>query len=175
MKEEWKPVPEYEGRYEVSNMGLLRSITRTESQGNSARIMTGRVLSMFTKPTGHLTAGLSSGGIRRTVSVHRMVAQVFVPGYHPDLHVCHGDGNPKNNRADNLRWGTRSDNVQDSLKHGTHGQASKTHCPAGHTYDEENTTRFRNTRYCKKCSREHNRKSMARKRQAIAEEKAKES
>jgi hypothetical protein len=52
---------------------------------------------------------------------------------------CHRNDVPDDNRVENLRWDTRSANVLDSVRNGTHGMASKTHCPQGHPYDEANT------------------------------------
>ena len=72
----------------------------------------------------------------------------------------HLDGIPANNRPENLRYGTGSENIYDAVEHGTHYQARKTHCPAGHEYTEENTYVFPNgARHCKTCRRESGRRS----------------
>ena len=55
------------------------------------------------------------------------------------MECCHNDGDFENNRLSNLRWGTKSENTLDSVKHGTHNNARKTRCPQGHEYTEENT------------------------------------
>ena len=71
--------------------------------------------------------------------------------------------------VDNLRWDTRSANVLDQVRHGTHVQARKTHCPRNHPYDEQNT--YRNNqgrRECRACHREAQAARRARRRQAVA-------
>jgi len=75
-------------------------------------------------------------------------------GPQPDGHVVmHADGNPANNTPSNLSWGTYSDNNLDAVKHGTHWQARKTHCPKGHEYTAANTILGTNSngRPCRKC------------------------
>lgn len=54
---------------------------------------------------------------------------------------------------DHLSWGSRSDNLRDSVRDGTHVWANKTHCPSGHEYNEENTRMYGGRRYCKPCNR----------------------
>lgn len=57
----------------------------------------------------------------------------------PDgMEVCHNDGNPENNRVENLRYGTRSDNMRDKRKHGTCYNSNKTRCKQGHPLSGEN-------------------------------------
>lgn len=53
-------------------------------------------------------------------SVHRFICEAFHGPCPPGMEVCHNDGNPLNNCADNLRWGTHSDNVRDTIRHGRH-------------------------------------------------------
>ena len=87
----------------------------------------------------------------------------------PRHEVCHDDSNASNNVVDNLRWDTRSANVLDQVRHGTHVQARKTHCPRNHPYDEQNT--YRNNqgrRECRACHREAQAARRARRRQEEA-------
>ena len=141
---EWRPVVGYETRYEVSSMGQVRSIL-TRAGNPQKRIL---------KPGPNSDGRMSVDLLTRTVYVHRIVAKAFhgVPS-DPSLVVCHNNGDHTDNRSDNLRWDTASGNVQDSLRHGTHNQASKTHCPQGHEYSAENTylnVRL-NRRLCRTC------------------------
>jgi hypothetical protein len=80
---------------------------------------------------------------------------VFVPGFAPELDACHIDGDKQNNRADNLRWGTRSENILDQVSMGRHRSARKTHCAQGHEFTAENTYRWRpdSQRVCRACRR----------------------
>lgn len=70
------------------------------------------------------------------------------------MEVCHSDGNKLNCSAENLRYGTRSDNMIDRVDHGGNVQANKTHCPRGHVYDSANTyVSPQNRRQCRACKR----------------------
>ena len=124
------------------------------------------MLSVVTHPTGHLRVKLSLDGAYKGATIHRLVLLAF-EGPEPDgMEVCHTDGNPANNRLDNLRWGTRGDNLRDRVRHGTHHQAIKTHCPHGHAYTDENTyIKSDGARMCRACLRENNRKQRALKKE----------
>lgn len=98
-KETWKPVAGYEGRYEVSDRGRVRTLCRIH--GGGSRLLVPRV-----KPSGHLEVRLFKDGKHRALLVHRLVAMAFVEGYADGLVVNHRDENPQNNRADNLEWTT---------------------------------------------------------------------
>jgi hypothetical protein len=68
---------------------------------------------------GYLKTSLRKSGYKKDKFIHCLVAEAFL-GLKPEgMEVCHGDGNRKNNRIENLRYGTRADNVRDSIKHGT--------------------------------------------------------
>lgn len=159
--ETWKPVPGYEGAYEASDAGRVKSLPRLDSRGISVR---GRILSQHSHPSGHMKVKLSKPGKQRSASVHRIVALAFL-GPQPEGHeVCHNDGDPANNNVNNLRWGTRSENLRDRTRHGIHHQAIKTHCPQGHEYTPGNTYRKKtdNARMCRQCLRDRNAETRAR-------------
>lgn len=162
--ERWLPIPGYEGYYEASDLGRIRTLPR------SFRKSFVRVLKPWTKPCGHLMVALSVNGRLRSHDVHRLVALTFL-GAPPSPHheICHNDGNPANNVPSNLRWGTRSENILDAVRHGTNHWTSRTHCPKGHPYDEENTritnrVNGRTQRICIICRRETVRQSDRRRR-----------
>lgn len=145
MKHIWRPIPGYEGYYEVSNRGLVRSLDRTiaghrKDGGTFQSFVKGRTLSPAVWSDGYGRVMLHRDGKRRPWLVHRAVLMAFV-GAPPaeGMQCCHRDGDPSNNNVSNLYWGTRSQNVQDMLRHGTGFQQKKTHCAKGHPYDEENT------------------------------------
>ena len=132
MIEEWRPVVGYEGLYEVSNTGQVRSLDRYDSMN---RFLRGRILRLFTDGLGYLRAQLYSNSKRKSFLVHRLVAQAFI--LNPDNlpQVNHRDENPSNDNVDNLEWcdgkynvnyGTRIDRIRDiRLKNGTYTGLSK--------------------------------------------------
>lgn len=110
MHEKWKPVPGYEGLYEVSDRGNVRT---TKRQGSA-----GGLLSLNLQKNGYLKVGLYNKA-RKAFSVHRLVLDAFVGPCPDGMLCCHGNGDRTNNNLSNLRWGTRKDNFIDSLIHGT--------------------------------------------------------
>lgn len=105
---------------------------------------------------GYWRVGLKDNRRERDAYVHELVLEAFV-GPRPDGYTCcHNDGDPFNNHVDNLRWGSRSKNEYDKVFHGTHQQASKTHCRNGHEYTPENTRLYTKRgfreRQCKACA-----------------------
>lgn len=130
----WKDIPGYEGYYEASTRGRVRSLDRIVNSSNGqTRISRGKVLTQSVLgPGGYLRVTLSKEGIAKTRTVHRLVMETFI-GPHPDgMEICHNNGDPADNRLENLRFGTPSDNRNDAVKHGTHYNTKKTHCPRGH-------------------------------------------
>jgi hypothetical protein len=104
--EVWKLVPEYDGKYEVSDQGRVRSFRRYPQ---------GIILRPGRMPGGHLSVALGRGNSQ---CVHKLVLLTFV-GAAPDKHEClHINGIPNDNRLTNLRWGTRSENMKDAYAHG---------------------------------------------------------
>lgn len=171
MTENWRPVSGYEGAYEVSDQGRVRSLDRIARDGKRLR---GRVLRPFVMPTGHVRAVLVKDGVRRTLKVHRLVLQAFVGPAPEGTEALHRDGNAGNNTLSNLRWGTKSENSRDQIAHGTHPFASRTHCPADHPYSEANTYRHPRTghRHCRECIRIQQRAAYRRRRDAKKQEAA---
>lgn len=147
MQEQWRPVSGYSGTYEVSNFGNVRSWTAVKKGG----LMTQRV----NVANGYRYVHLHSGGPRRNVQVHSLVLTAFV-GARPDGLVSrHLDGNPANNRVDNLAWGTESENALDSVRHGTNVNASKDRCKNGHLLSGDNLyERPSGGRTCRQCVRD---------------------
>lgn len=113
--ERWLPVVGYEGRYEVSDVGRVRSVTRVLRNGHR---WAGRVLRIHKNPYGYPSIGLMMDGRQKTKNIHRMVLDAFV-GPNPDMYCRHLDGNPENNKLENLKWGTQSQNSMDRVRHGT--------------------------------------------------------
>lgn len=154
MTETWLPVIGFEGYYEVSDQGRVRSVTRiVAGKEGRPRVAQGLILRPGTdRGYGGKRVSLGGPGGRQTRKVHRMVLESFV-GLAPDGMVCcHNDGDPSNNRLENLRWDTPSANMLDRVKHGTDPNVQKTHCPRGHEYAGRNLIRRSGRRHCRECS-----------------------
>lgn len=117
-REEWRDIPGHEGKYQASNLGRIRSLDRRVGICHGAtRLMRGKVL----KPAGqkadpHLRVVLGHGA--KGSCVHQLVALTFLGPRPAGLEVRHLDGNPLNNRADNLAYGTRTENILDVYRIG---------------------------------------------------------
>ena len=113
MAELWKAIPGYEGYYEASTEGRIRSVDReyTNSRG-AVRVVDGRVLSPTTTRCGYNLVALYLKKKRRDLLVHRLVAETFVQNPAGAPEVNHKDGNKQNNSADNLEWCTQSENLR---------------------------------------------------------------
>lgn len=116
-KEEWKCIPHYDGAYEISNMGRVRSLTRTRivnncHGGRSLRTDTGRIMSLGDNGNGYAYVSLSKNGNRRNHYVHRLVADAFLGKPEAgNFVVDHIDHDRRNNAASNLQWVTQNENV----------------------------------------------------------------
>lgn len=168
MNEQWRPIPGFEGRYEVSNLGRVRTARRIIPyvDGRLRRVeQKVRATSLDTRgyPALALTA---ADGTKVTRAIHVLVAAAWI-GPRPDgAEVCHNDGDKTNPRADNLRYDSRVENARDVVRHGQHHWANKTHCVHGHPFTEENTYRNAGRRHCRTCVRERLRRSKAKRRAA---------
>lgn len=131
----WKDIPGYEGRYQVSDMGRVRSLDRVVRAVSKAgreylRSVRGTVLRPGTS-RGYQIVNLSPGG---TVAVHILVAQAFVPNPNCLPEVNHIDGVKLNCTAGNLEWVTKSQNQLHAVKLGLRKQARKVKAPSGEIY-----------------------------------------
>jgi hypothetical protein len=154
LSESWRAVVGYEGAYEVSDLGRVRSLPGGLRQG--------KVLKPVSAGRGYLSVTPCIEGVARKIYVHHAVAAAFI-GPRPDgLDVCHGNGDLLDNRPDNLRYDTVNGNMRDAIAHGNHRVAAKTMCYRGHEYAAENTELcitvssdgYRKTkRVCKTCRR----------------------
>lgn len=112
----WKPVTGYEGLYEVSSCGRVRSLGFQTPAGYRK----GRVLKPSVSDSGYSLVTLARDGSRKSAHVHRLVCEAFNGPQPSSLHeVAHNDGDAQNNAASNLRWDTRSGNQHDKIAHGT--------------------------------------------------------
>lgn len=164
--EHWLPVVGFEGQYEISDLGRVRSLDRkVPCRGGSTRLHRGRVLQPGNGSYNHQVVCLSG---RRMVQVHRLVLEAFI-GKCPDgMEACHNNDVADDNRLVNLRWDTRTANEHDKLRNNGHYRSKWTHCKNGHEFTSENTIlrvlNNRTYRHCRECARLRGRIHMRQKR-----------
>lgn len=117
--EQWRAIPGYEGIYEVSSLGRVKSLSRPTPMRNGIRVIRERILKFqSTAKGGYPTVDIYRKGVAQTVTIHRLVMLAFV-GPAPDgLEVCHGNGDPLDNRLENLRYDSRRANRADGIRLG---------------------------------------------------------
>ena len=111
MNEVWKDIIGWEGKYQVSNLGRVRTLNYKRT--NQIRIMSG-----VTDIRGYKCIAFREGGAgsrQKHFMVHRLVAQAFIPNPEGKPFVNHRDGNRKNNNASNLEWCTREENEKHKI------------------------------------------------------------
>ena len=162
---EWRPVPGYEGIYEVSEYGHLKALRA------HATTKPGRVMRPCFHPHGYWEYKLSQNGTRKTARAHRLVASAFI-GTIEGVVVRHKDDNPANNHYSNLEIGSQRDNARDMKDRGRgrNHHSGQTHCKRGHEFTPENTriTRGGATgrgRACRTCEIEQQRIRRAKRKQ----------
>lgn len=113
---EWRPIEGYEGRYDVSTDGRIRS---WDAKMDAKSGFMPCLMVPQKNKLGYFTVNLTKDQKAKTAHVHHLVAAAFI-GPRPDgLLVLHGDGDKANNSQGNLRYGTHQDNYQDAVRHGT--------------------------------------------------------
>lgn len=149
-QEQWKPVPGYEGYYDVSDQGRVMSLARIDASGNRRKP---RILRPRPDRRGYLMVDLYRGGVQRTHKVHRLVLTAFTGPCPDGMEACHGDDRPDNNRLTNLRWDTSGGNAADRSRN----RRPRTECSKGHLLAGENLyltpDRRRECRACKRGAR----------------------
>ena len=119
IEEIWKPIKGYEGLYEVSSLGRVKSLQRIDNNNHSLKE---KIMIQHNK-YGYQTICLSKHGKHQYFRVHRLVAQAFIPNPNNYTIVNHIDENKQNNCVDNLEWCTQKYNVN----HGTSIEKIKQH------------------------------------------------
>lgn len=129
-KEVWKDISGYEGYYQVSNLGRIRSLSRIvvhmQGEGNRRgmkRKIPECILAQDINWAGYHRVGLSKHGKKHRVAVHRLVADAFIANPNNLPQINHKDENPHNNHMDNLEWCTNLYNVN----YGTRTERASSH------------------------------------------------
>lgn len=115
-KEEWRPIEGFPN-YEVSNFGRVRSLSRFVSSHNSKKLFErkGRILKILNIPKRYSQVSFKINGKQFTRTVHRLVAQAFIPNPENKEEVNHIDFNKHNNHVSNLEWVTYDENLSHAI------------------------------------------------------------
>lgn len=116
MEEIWKEIQNFEGYYEVSNFGQVRSLTRIIHYTNGHnQIFNGKMLIPQKTTHGYFSVKLSKNGVVIRKHIHDLVASAFLPNPNNFTEVNHKDHNKLNNSVDNLEWISHRDNIKDMV------------------------------------------------------------
>lgn len=155
--EEWRDIQSWEGFYQVSDLGRVRSLPREILNSGRVLKLKGRVLRA--SPTDGTSSDYAKVCLQDKASarkemrkVHKLVAETFLDKPEWADRVCHKNGDTSDNSLTNLRWDTQSGNVADTIKHGRHPNASKTACIRGHLLEAPNLLSDTAARTCYACS-----------------------
>lgn len=117
MKEKWKDIPDYEGFYQASNTGKIRSVDRLINHPTGSKSKwKGRILKPKRLPSGYCQVDLSKNGTIKIWLIHQLVMLAFVGKPEKKIEVNHKDLNKSNNALSNLEYVTRSQNQQHAME-----------------------------------------------------------
>lgn len=116
-KEIWKDIAGFEGYYQVSNLGRVRSLDRLIKRKNGHHKRKGKILAQSSDKKGYKRLQLHKNGMK-SHKVHRLVASAFIESYCQNLQINHIDGDKSNNNLCNLEWVTPEQNTKHALKTG---------------------------------------------------------
>lgn len=150
--EEWKDIKGYEGMYQVSNLGRIKSLDRKDSRGNFVK---GKILKTSLNGKGYRCLKLSKNGIRKPFRVHRLVAETFIPN--PDNLPCidHINTIKTDNRVENLRWCTLKENMNNPITKETCSKSRMGYKPTKETIKKISGKNNHNSQkvYCKELNK----------------------
>ena len=109
MEEKWKDIKSYEGIYQVSNLGRVRSFAKSYDP---------HIMTPMPNQKGYMRIFLINGTKHKWLRVHRLVAMAFIPNPNNLPQVNHKDGNKLNNCVDNLEWVTNQENCEHAQRNG---------------------------------------------------------
>ena len=116
MTEIWRDIKSYEGLYQVSNLGKVKSIERvvTNNKHGGVRVVKETILHPTDNGHGYKIIGLRKDGHRKNFYIHRLVATAFIPNPTQAKYINHIDYNRENNKINNLEWCTQRENINHS-------------------------------------------------------------
>ncbi len=126
MEEIWKDIKDYEGYYQISNFGNVRSVDRYVTQEMpqnkcmATRLLKSVPLKVTTRKLGYQVVEFNKDNKRKVFYIHRLVADAFIDNPDNKQEVNHKDYNPSNNHVENLEWTTHKENSLYSVEGGRH-------------------------------------------------------
>lgn len=119
--EQWLPVIGFEGRYEISSYGRVKSLGRwiNPNSKQKAYYIAEKMLKLNKDTRGYLFVMCSKNSQTKRMYVHQAIAHSFIGSQEKGIEVRHLDGNKLNNTLENITYGTKSDNMRDAVRHGT--------------------------------------------------------
>lgn len=173
-EERWLPVVGWEGLYEVSDQGRIRTVPRTvrctnQHGGNHTRHISARIRKLGVTRDGYTQivfggASTPPPGQCKSRVIHQVVLEAFVGPRPPGMEACHNDGDKSNNALSNLRWDTKKANEFDAVRHGARPDPNRTHCRRGHDLAVNRFFNHRGYQCCRECTRINMRKYDAKRR-----------
>lgn len=136
LMESWKDIQGYEGLYQVSNLGRIKSLERVvaNNKNGGVRTVEEKILTPTDNGNGYKLVGLNKNRHRKNHYVHRLVAVAFVSNPTQAEYVNHIDYNRENNKANNLEWCTQKENIQHSIEHLRKPHRTSRQTNTGHKY-----------------------------------------
>lgn len=114
----WKDIKGYEGLYQISNLGNVKSLDKIiNCRGDGQRLLKGKILSTR-KNHDYIHVDLTNEKLKKTYKVHRLVGIAFIDNPNNKPEINHKDGNKSNNNVNNLEWCTRIENIEHSINTG---------------------------------------------------------
>lgn len=117
----WKPIPDYEGFYEVSNTGLVKSLARISKAGRGGVPIQERIMKTRIDKYGYCQIKISKDGTHKRTCVHRLVALAFIPNPENKPQVNHINCIKTDNNVKNLEWNTVQENITHAVANNLRG------------------------------------------------------
>jgi len=114
----WKDVVGYDGIYEVSDLGRIKSLSRYRGNGNGGYIMPDKIRRQSLDSDGYLLVSLYIKGVSQKLKAHRITSQAFIPNPENKPEVNHKKGIKTDNRVSELEWNTEPENKKHALETG---------------------------------------------------------
>ena len=142
-EEHWKPIIGFEGLYEISDLGRVKSLSRyVKSKANSKMKIPERILKTGKNKCGYALVVLMKNNKRHNKLVHRLVAKAFINNPENYAVVNHIDGNKHNNSLENLEWCTSKENIHHAMRIGLRNDKGENNW--GHKLSNEQVIYIRN-------------------------------